>query len=144
MDVFTFKQKVEFNNGIRQVDEMLPLLKSVDPVSYDFILSSFTKLVTKHNSNILLTTSDISPVKRYLNRIYGVPSVEIKEVIFNNPATIVKWTDGTKTVVKCQPGDDYNKETGLAMCIAKKYLGNKGNFNEVFKKYIEGYDPRGK
>ena len=68
----------------------------------------------------------------------------IKDVIFNNPATIVIWTDGSKTVVKCQPGDDYNKETGLAMCIAKKYLGNKGNFNEVFKKYIEGYDPRGK
>lgn len=68
----------------------------------------------------------------------------IKDVIFNNPATIVIWSDGSKTIVKCQPGDEYNKETGLAMCIAKKYLGNKGNFNEVFKRYIEGYDPREK
>ena len=64
----------------------------------------------------------------------------IDRVIFNNPATIVIWSDGSKTVVKCQPGDEYNKETGLAMCIAKKYLGNKSNFNNVFKKYIEGYD----
>lgn len=60
----------------------------------------------------------------------------IKNVIFNDPATIVIWGDGTKTVVKCQPGDTYDKEKGLALCIAKKYLGNKGNFNEVFKKWI--------
>ena len=63
---------------------------------------------------------------------------KIKNVIFNAPATIVLWTDGTKTVVKCQEGDTYDREKGLALCIAKKYLGNKGNFNEVFKKWIQG------
>ena len=61
----------------------------------------------------------------------------IKEVIFNNPATVVIWADGTKTVVKCQEGDTYNEELGLAMCISKKFFGNKGNFNEVFKKWIK-------
>lgn len=64
----------------------------------------------------------------------------IKDVIFNDPATIVLWADGTKTVVKCQDGDIYSKETGLALCIAKKALGNKGNFNEVFKKWIPDGD----
>ena len=59
----------------------------------------------------------------------------ITNVIFNNPATIVFWEDGTKTVVKCQKGDKYDKEHGLAVAIAKKALGNKGNFNEVFKKW---------
>lgn len=63
-------------------------------------------------------------------------NLEIENVIFNDPATIVIWTDGTKTVVKCQPGDTYSKETGLALCIAKKFFDNKGNFNEVFKKWI--------
>lgn len=61
---------------------------------------------------------------------------EIKNVIYNDPATIVLWEDGTKTVVKCQGGDLYSAELGLAMCIAKKALGNKGNFNEVFKKWV--------
>lgn len=61
---------------------------------------------------------------------------KIKRVIFNDPATIVIWEDGSKTVVKCQPNDEYSKETGLALCIAKKYLGNKSNFNNVFKKWI--------
>lgn len=61
---------------------------------------------------------------------------EIKNVVFNDPATVVMWSDGTKTVVKCQPGDVYSKETGLALCIAKKFLGNKSNFNETFKRWI--------
>ena len=60
----------------------------------------------------------------------------IKKVIFNNPATVVIWEDGTKTVVKCQEGDTYSEELGLAMCISKKFFGNKGNFNEVFKKWL--------
>ena len=50
----------------------------------------------------------------------------IKKVKFNPPATIVFWTDNTKTVVKCS-GEDYDPEKGLAMCICKKMLGNKGN-----------------
>jgi hypothetical protein len=65
---------------------------------------------------------------------YDRPGIE--RVIFNDPATIVMWTDGSKTIVKCQPGDTYDAEKGLALCISKKYFGNKGNFNEVFKKWI--------
>ena len=70
------------------------------------------------------------------NRVY-IPA--IKKVIFNNPATIVFWNDGTKTTVKCSKRDEYSEEVGLAMCISKKALGNKGNFNEVFKKHVPMY-----
>lgn len=69
-------------------------------------------------------------------KVYPATPFEISKVIFNNPATIVIWADGTKTVVKCQEGDVYSKETGLALCIAKKALGNKGNFNDIFHKWI--------
>ena len=59
----------------------------------------------------------------------------IKNVIFNNPATIVFWSDGSKTVVKSNL-DDYDPEKGLAMAIAKKALGNEGNYYNVFKKWL--------
>lgn len=62
---------------------------------------------------------------------------EIKNAYFNDPVTIVMWSDGTKTMVKCQDGDTYSKEVGLALCISKKALGNKPNFNNVFKKFIQ-------
>lgn len=61
-------------------------------------------------------------------------TVEIADVIFNDPATIVKWTDGTKTVVKCD-GDKFDQEKGLAMAIIKKMLGNTGNYYELFREY---------
>ena len=65
---------------------------------------------------------------------------DISNVIFNGPATIVLWKDGTKTVVKCQDGDCYSEETGLALCFMKKALGNKPNFNDVFRKWIPDQD----
>ena len=61
---------------------------------------------------------------------------EIKDVIFNEPATIILWADGTKTVVKCQEGEGYDPEKGMAMAISKKALGNKGNYCEVFKTWL--------
>lgn len=60
----------------------------------------------------------------------------IKKVIFNDPATIIFWEDGSKTVVKCQPNDKYDKMTGFAMACAKYMFGNKGNYYEVFKKWV--------
>lgn len=61
---------------------------------------------------------------------------EIKNVIFHDPATIVFWSDGSKTIVKCQDDDIFDPEKGLAMAISKKVLGNKSNFNNEFKKWL--------
>lgn len=61
---------------------------------------------------------------------------QIKDVIYNDPATIVLWMDGTKTVVKCGDYDIYDPEKGLAMAIAKKTLGNQGNYYETFKRWL--------
>lgn len=63
----------------------------------------------------------------------------IKDVIFHNPATIIKWSDGSQdTIVKVDEryGDKFDPEHGLAMAICKKAMGNKGNFNEIFKKWV--------
>lgn len=69
-----------------------------------------------------------------------VPELKIKKVIFNKPATIVFWEDNTKTVVQCGPLDSFDPEKGLAMAIAKKALGNKGNYyNEIYKHVNEYY-----
>ena len=64
---------------------------------------------------------------------------KIKQVIFNNPATIVFWTDNTKTIVKAV-NEKFDSEKGLAMAIAKKCLGNKGNYFNEFKKWIREED----
>ncbi len=58
-------------------------------------------------------------------------------VIFHGPATIVYWNDGTKTVVKCQPGDVFSAETGLTTAMLKKYRGNDNTFNCVINGWLK-------
>ena len=67
------------------------------------------------------------------------PSYTIAKVIFNPPATIVIWTDNTKTVVKTQNGERFDPEKGLAMAMVKKSMGNKGNYFNEIKKWTEEY-----
>lgn len=75
-------------------------------------------------------------IKDTINNTYGVASIkEPKKVIFNDPATIVFWNDGTKTVVKAVD-EPFDPEKGLAMAISKKYLGNEGNYYNTFKKWL--------
>jgi hypothetical protein len=85
-------------------------------------------------------------MKLLLNSIYGVNSFknranrsipQIVNVIFNNPATIVMWSDGTKTIVKAQDGETYDPEKGLALAISKKALGNQGNYYNEFDKWLK-------
>ena len=54
-------------------------------------------------------------------------------IIFNGAATIVFWTDGTKTVVKCKEGTEYNAEEGLRWCIIKKLIGDSPEFWNFIK-----------
>jgi hypothetical protein len=61
-------------------------------------------------------------------------------VIFHDPATIVYWNDGSKTVVKCQPGDTFSAETGLITAMLKKYMGNDNTFNNVINAWLANAD----
>ena len=61
----------------------------------------------------------------------------IKNVIFAPPATIVYWSDGSKTVVKCSEKDVFDPEKGLAMAIAKRCSGNKGNYYKEIQNWVE-------
>ena len=60
----------------------------------------------------------------------------IKDVIFSDRVTVILWKDGTKTMVRAGKHEDYDPEKGFAMAVCKKMFGNKGNYYEVFKKYV--------
>ena len=50
---------------------------------------------------------------------------QLKRVQFSPPATIAWFEDGSKSVAVAGHGDVYDKETGLAICMLKRVLGNK-------------------
>ena len=69
----------------------------------------------------------VTPFKEYefpggFNYLIG--NFYIKSVIYNDPATIVIWSDGTKTVSKTHAGDVYSPEVGLVLCVLKKLTGS--------------------
>jgi len=63
---------------------------------------------------------------------------EMGGVIFNMPATIVWWKDGSKTIVKCREGDTYSEEAGLRAAYLKKMFGSKtlGEVDKCISKYF--------
>lgn len=76
-------------------------------------------------------------IKKGFENMFGtLRNIEIVKVIFNEPATIIIWDDGTKTIVKAQKGEVFDKEKGLAMAVVKKAFGNNGNYYNEFKKWI--------
>lgn len=66
----------------------------------------------------------------------------ISRVIFNDPATIILWSDGTKTVAKTHGNDAFDPEKGFAVACAKKLLGNGGAFRTELAKWIPAEDKR--
>lgn len=92
--------------------------------------------------------NSVDMYKKQVNAIYGLPphlimsdlskafKLPIKEVIYNKPATIIYWKDGSKTVVKCKEDEAYDKEKGFVMAVIKYILGNKGNYYETIKKWV--------
>lgn len=64
----------------------------------------------------------------------GVDRLYINE---KKGTTVVVWKDGTKTIVKCQEGEDFDFEKGIAMCFMKKAFNDRGCYNDIFKEAIK-------
>ena len=86
---------------------------------------SGVKSITVHGPNLLM-----GEVHMFNNKL--MPPIE--KVIFQKLHTIVVWEDGERTIVKCSE-EDFDKEKGLAMAIAKRFIERN-----KFKKLIENAD----
>lgn len=101
--------------------------------------------ISKANRKATEAENRLNALKYAVNDVFGVAelhrkmALEIKKVIFNNPATIVFWADGTKTIVKAE-NEEFDPEKGLAMAIAKKAFGNKGNYFNKIKEWTNRYN----
>lgn len=78
----------------------------------------------------------INSVHKDHNSIKKIYLNTITKIVFNDPATIVFWRDGSKTIVKCNPEDKFDPEKGLAMARMKKMFGNNGFYNDIFRKWL--------
>lgn len=56
-----------------------------------------------------------------------------KRIIYNDPATVVFWKDGTKTVVKRAPNEVSNHYTAFCAALAKKIFETNSHVNRIVK-----------
>lgn len=87
----------------------------------------------------IIKTKAAFDIKGTIYDLYGLEkpvSFDVKEVIYNDPAVVVYWKDGTKTVATAQ-NEDYDPEKGLAICFAKKALGNSYKGMDRFKRLLK-------
>ena len=103
------------------------------------VLNDFKEFIEKRlNTNNIEGWKKTQRVKNLDSRM--VPG--IKNVIFNDPLTIIVWSDGTKTFVKASENDVYDPEKGMALAIAKKAMGNKYSYHDEIRKWIDKDEER--
>lgn len=140
------------------LDDVKSILTTASEKKKEANKNNVNDILAEYNGKVVgsLKRSDtIDPEKIYLvtgrcngktlfmqNLLKNVFGFKIKDVIFNNPATIVFWEDGEKTVVQCQNGEEFDPEKGLAMAISKRVYGNKHTYYEIFKKWIGKYNKK--
>ena len=155
--LLTFTKKS--GNGQRRlrkcIDRTTPLSSSGFENLFERTLEKIYEIFMLDDETNKQEDEEMDKCKELLNSFYGLNSPHafsfsngwcykhdvdirslIKKVIFNDPATIIIWKDDTKTIVKCGENEQYDPEKGVAMAIAKKCLGDKGNYYETFKKYL--------
>lgn len=109
---------ITYNNLLRLVDNMLN--KGIIPtITHDLIADAIRQTYEDRNTTM--------------------NAVDAQKVIFNPPATIVFWGDGTKTVVKRMHGEPFDMYHGFTAALAKKVYGNSTRVRKIVYKFEDSY-----
>lgn len=127
-------------------------LTNLSGIDTDDVKSDYPKLTRQVNRLKTPCRYDLDPnnIMDYwygylINELYGMPKKEetmktvptyaVKKIIYNPPATIVFWEDGSKTVVKCSRYDGYDPYFGFLAALAKKVYGNPSRVRKIVDKW---------
>lgn len=170
MGIFKTEDKENLLDAMKNIETAFPIFESEDPDFSAALLHRMAKIVSRHgykhgvkcqiNDGYNFHLAMLDEVHTWprrnpfliggggggtgsngIRKIDKCPSEkDIDRIIFNHPATIIVWKDGTKTVVKCQDEDlgYFTPEAGIAIAIMKKIFGNKGNFNNILRRLVKG------
>ena len=61
--------------------------------------------------------------------------ITVDRIFYDDVATVVFWTDGTKTVVKCAEGTKYDEYAAFCIALAKKIYGNNSALKRAIKNH---------
>lgn len=117
----------EYMSDVEELAEECNELKEENAAlreSYESKLKA-AALIANENIQIQKELAKVAAASETRNRIARI-AIENIAYESKNDATVVDWSDGTKTVVKRHKGDKSDKQTAIAFAITKKVLERSG------------------
>lgn len=116
----------------------------------EFMQTVYKELEQEINNSFLENELDEDEIDNDLNLIRMIEEVEEEQnnylayerIIFNDPATIVLWADGTRTVVKACKGDKFDKGVGLKTALLQRVFGK--NIDKEINRIVDEDNKREK
>lgn len=68
---------------------------------------------------------------------HTIPEIPISRVTYSGDTTVVFFTDGTKTTVKCSSNDTYDRQTAIVYALVKRMFGKIGRYDAKTKKFYD-------
>lgn len=107
----------------------------------------YKKILNEKNAEIKKLEDDIMVLKGELNKEKNaVKPPVITDIKTPNPekVVIVEFSDGTKEKAICDDEDKFSLETGIEVCVLKKMLGGKKNYNKYISAAVDLYNNKEK
>ena len=143
----TYSEKVFKTEMVKRYLNSKYGLASLDPIrdihdvqidgKFIFDREKLNKLEREYCINDCLMTKEL--IEQMMRYRFDCKLPAIKKVHVSNNVTVVIFEDGSKSIVRCQEGETFDPEKGLAMAICKKVLGtNKSgsNYYDELKKWL--------
>lgn len=142
--------KIMFDNGVIQ-DVTIMNTRTIRPAEpFNGLTYEKMEYVINNNSNLCTpfcisargsgkSLSQSLLIKNKIDSAFGLP-FRYEKIIFNDPATIVIWADGTKTVAKCMEGETFDPEKGIAICFMKKAINDSKRYRSILHNECKKYE----
>lgn len=134
---------------VNRADDLMECIDgSFGPITLDDAIRNLHDAVTEWvKGDGKVVTGECEDPFRVISKIVFTERVREtpERVLFNPPATIAFWADGTKTVAKCSEGDEFSEYVGLLVCIAKRHLKipRRGTFEDAMARLLRRAERRG-
>ena len=81
------------------------------------------------------------PVHKQGKWITDIIVPQPKKIHFSGDRTIVIWADGSKTVVKCTEGQEFDEYSGFVAALAKRAFGSTSQVKKVINTIGKRFEP---
>lgn len=109
----------------------------------EYILTKYGKPVTLMGEELKIQMED--PLQLWLKEIsksINVKKLSPERILKSGTATIVFWSDGTKTIVKRSPDEPENEYTAFTAALAKKVFGSNNAIKKIIERKTEVQKPK--